>query len=66
MASYVRHMDVSTGVDTKNHVLLTLALVGGERSASRPGCLTPEARAEVTGWIADWVGLRAGLDYLKK
>jgi hypothetical protein len=26
MASYVRHMDVSNGVVTENHVLLTLAL----------------------------------------
>jgi hypothetical protein len=41
------------GVDVQIHVFLTLALVGGERSASRPG-----DRAHSTHWIGGWVGPR--------
>jgi hypothetical protein len=33
------------GVDVQTHLFLTLALVGGEWSASRPGCFTPGERA---------------------
>jgi hypothetical protein len=40
---------------------LTSALAGGERSASRPGCSTPEARAPGTRWIGV-----ADLDDLEK
>jgi hypothetical protein len=35
------------GVDVYIHVFLTTALVGGERSASRPGRFTPEEGAPV-------------------
>jgi hypothetical protein len=48
------------------HVFLTSALVGGEQSASRPGRFTPGERATVTHWIGGWVGLRTGLDDMKK
>jgi hypothetical protein len=51
------------GVDVQTHVFLTLALVGGEWSASRPGRFKP--REEVPGaarWIGGWVGPIAGLD----
>jgi hypothetical protein len=44
------------GVDVKIHIFLTLALVGGEWSASRPGRFTPWERALGTDWIGGWVG----------
>jgi hypothetical protein len=44
----------------------TSALVGGEWSASRPGCFTPGERAPGTHRIGGWVALRAGLDEVKK
>jgi hypothetical protein len=50
------------GVDVQIHVFLTLALVGGEWSASRPSSFTPEERAPSTHWIGGWVGPRTGLD----
>jgi hypothetical protein len=43
------------------HIFLTLALVGGEWSASRPGCFTPG-----THWIGSWVDPRASLDDMEK
>jgi hypothetical protein len=48
------------------HVLLVLALVRSERSASRPGCFTPEEIALGTHWIGDWVNLRTGLDDVER
>jgi hypothetical protein len=44
---------------------LTLALDGGEWSASRPGLFTPRERASGTHWIG-WVGPRAILDAVVK
>jgi hypothetical protein len=44
-------------VDVQIHIFLTSALVGGERSASRPGRFTPG-----THWMGGWVDPRAGLD----
>jgi hypothetical protein len=44
---------------------LTLALDGGEWSASHPGCFTPRERDPGTPWIG-WLGLRAGLDMVSK
>jgi hypothetical protein len=41
---------------------LTLALDGGEWSASRSGRFTPREWAPGTHWIGDWVGTRAVLD----
>jgi hypothetical protein len=54
------------GVDVQIHVFLTLALVGGEWSASRPGRFTPEERVSGTHWIRGWVGPRAGLGNMEK
>jgi hypothetical protein len=45
---------------------LTLALDGGEWSASRPGRFTPRERAPGTHWIGGWVGHRAILDAVVK
>jgi hypothetical protein len=45
---------------------LTLALNGGEWSASCPGCFTPRERAPGTHWIGGWVGPRAILDMVVK
>jgi hypothetical protein len=46
-------------VDVYIHIFLNSALVGGERSASRPGRFTPGERAPRVG---GWVGPKAGLD----
>jgi hypothetical protein len=43
-------------------LLLTSALDGGERSASRLCRFTPVDRAPSTHWTAEWVGRRAGLE----
>jgi hypothetical protein len=45
---------------------LTLALDGGEWSASCPSPLTPRERALGTHWIGGWVGPRASLDMVLK
>jgi hypothetical protein len=37
------------------HIFLTSELVGGEWSASRPGCFTPEERASGTPWIGTYI-----------
>jgi hypothetical protein len=42
-------------------VILTLSLVGGEWSASRPGRFTPG-----THCVGDWVDPRAGMDDVEK
>jgi hypothetical protein len=49
------------GVDIKIYVFLTSALVGVERSASRPGHFTPG-----THWIGGWVYPSAGLDGVER
>jgi hypothetical protein len=48
------------------YTFLTLALAGGEWSASHPGRFTPEERASGTQWIGGWVDPRAGLDDVEK
>jgi hypothetical protein len=45
---------------------LTLALDGGEWSASGPYFFTPRVRAPDYNWIGGWVGPRAGLDVVEK
>jgi hypothetical protein len=45
---------------------LTLALDGGEWSASHPGHFTPRKRAPGIHWIGGWVGPRAILDMMLK
>jgi hypothetical protein len=47
-------------------VFLTLALVGGEWSATRPGRFTPGERVPVTHSTGGWVDLRAGPDDVEK
>jgi hypothetical protein len=59
-------MEAYGGVDVLIHVFLTSALLGGEWSASRPGCFTPAERAPGTHWIGGWVDPRAGLDDVEK
>jgi hypothetical protein len=59
-------MKVYGGVDVYIHVFLTLALVGGEWSASRLGRFTPGERAPGTHWIGGWVGPRASVDSMEK
>jgi hypothetical protein len=48
------------------HGFLTSALVGGERSASRPGRFTSGERATGTHWMEGRVDPRAGLDDMEK
>jgi hypothetical protein len=45
--------------------ILTFALVGGERSASRSGRFSPGERAPGTHWIGGWVDPRTGLERIK-
>jgi hypothetical protein len=59
-------MKAMGGVDVYIHVFLTSALVGGEWSASRPGCFTPRERVPSTHWIGGWVGPRTNLDDVEK
>jgi hypothetical protein len=49
------------GVDVYIHIFLTLALAGGEWSASRPG-----ERAPGIHWIGGWVDPRAGMNDVEK
>jgi hypothetical protein len=55
-------MKANGGVD----IILTLALAGGELSASRPCRLHPGERAPGTHWIGGWVDPRVGLDDVEK
>jgi hypothetical protein len=49
------------GVEVQLHVLLTLAVDGGEMSLSRPGQFTPG-----THWTGGWVGPRDSMDAVEK
>jgi hypothetical protein len=53
-------------VDVYIHEFLTSALAGGQWSASRPGCLTPEERDLSTFWLCGLVGPWTGLNNVKK
>jgi hypothetical protein len=59
-------MKLYEGVDVYVHIFLTLALVGGEWSTSRPGRFTIGERSPGTHWIGGWVNPRAGLDDVEK
>jgi len=48
------------------HASLTLALDGGEWSASLTDRFTPGKRTTNTHWIGGWVGSRTGLDTVPK
>jgi hypothetical protein len=54
------------GVNVYIHIFLTLALAGGEWSASHPCCLTSRERAPSNHWIGGWVDPRASLDDVEK
>jgi hypothetical protein len=53
-------------LDVQIHIFLTLALVGGEWSASRLCHFTPREKAPGTNQIRGWVGPIAGLDNVEK
>jgi hypothetical protein len=59
-------MKAYAGVDKKIQIFLTLALVGHEWSASRPGRFNLVERALGTRWIGGWVNPRAGPDDVEK
>jgi hypothetical protein len=48
------------------HIFLTLALAGGERSASRPGGFTSGESAPDSHGIGCWVDPSAGVDGVKE
>jgi hypothetical protein len=52
------------GVDAYSHIL-TLALVGGDWSASCPSRFNPRERTPGNDWSGGWVGTRAGLNMEK-
>jgi hypothetical protein len=54
-------MKACGGVDVCLHVFLTSELVGGEWSASFPGCFILG-----THWIGGWVGPRTDLDEVER
>jgi hypothetical protein len=54
------------GVDVQIRVSLISALVGGERSVSRPGHFTSGEKAPCTDWIGSWAGLRTCLDDVER
>jgi hypothetical protein len=45
---------------------LTLALDGGEMSASRPGRFIPGEISPGTHWMGGWVGFSVGLDSVEQ
>jgi hypothetical protein len=55
-------MKIYGEVDVQIHIFLTLGLVGGEWSASRPGHVNPGERVLKTHWIGVLVGPRTSLD----
>jgi hypothetical protein len=59
-------MKAYEGLEVYIHIFLTLALVGGEWSASRPGRFTPKETAPGANWTGGWVGPRARLDDVEK
>jgi hypothetical protein len=59
-------MKAYDGIDVKIHIFFTSALVGGERSVSRPGRFIPRESAPGTHSMGGWVGPRAGLDVVEK
>jgi hypothetical protein len=59
-------MQAYGGVDVLIHIFLTLALVGGEWSASRRGRFSPRKRTPGTNLTGGWVSPRAGLDDVEK
>jgi hypothetical protein len=59
-------MKTYRGVDVKIHIFLTLVLVGGEWSASRPCRFTPGKESPVPIFIGGCVDPRAGLDDMEK
>jgi hypothetical protein len=59
-------MKTYVGVDEQIHGFLTLALAGGEWSASRPCRFTPGESSSDTHWIGGWVDPRAGVDDVEK
>jgi hypothetical protein len=59
-------MKVYGGMDVWIPISLTLALAGGEWSASCPCCFTPEKEPLVPIELGGWVGPRASLDNVEK
>jgi hypothetical protein len=59
-------MKIYVGVKIQSHILLTLALVGGEWSTFRPGHITIGEIALDTHLIGGWVCPRSGLDNMEK
>jgi hypothetical protein len=54
------------GVEVYHHAFSTLALDGGEWSASRSSRFNPGKEPPNSHWIGGWVGPKAGLDAVVK
>jgi len=59
-------MKTCEGMEVCVHAFLTLALDGGEWSASRPGRFILRGKTPGTHCIGDWVDPGAGLDAMAK
>jgi hypothetical protein len=67
-AQKIKHYTMKTygGIDIEIHILLSSALVGSERSATRTCHFTPGEITPGTYCIGVWVGPMAGLDDMVK
>jgi hypothetical protein len=59
-------METCGAANVELHVVLALALVGGEWSASRPGALASGKEPPGTHCTGSWVGPAAGLDDMER
>jgi hypothetical protein len=59
-------MKMYGGMEVQLHAFLTLALNGGEWSASFTSHITTRERTLGTYWVGGWVDPRAGLDKVAK
>jgi len=64
----IKHHPLKTygGVEVRFHAFLTLALDGGEQSASCPPPLYSEEGAFSAQWTGGWVDHRASMDVVAK
>jgi hypothetical protein len=53
-------------MEVKIQIFFTLALAGGEWSASHPDRFTPGERASGTHWVGGWMGPNVGPDDVEK
>jgi hypothetical protein len=62
---YLHVMTMYGGMEVLIHTFLTLALDGGEWSASNTSHFTPRGRSPDTFWRGGWVDCDASLDFVQ-